>query len=308
MLDRHLLRSIVLQTLFEWDIRDDKNTPEIKDILSKNINEFAQTTQLPPFAVKMLELILEKQKDIDNIIQQAAPQWPLDKIPTLDRNVLRIGISELLFSDRNEVPPKVAINEAIELAKAFGGENSGKFVSGVLGAIYKELGEPQKYETGKNKKIDTVKLPTHSLSGVMIYARRDNKPVVMLAHNIFGYWSLLKGRIEDGLDEKESAVKKAKRKTGLDIKIKQRIGGHEYVAFNTENGHIKKKTVYFLAESAYQDLVLADIERKSKGIDEVRWFDLAEIEKLELYEDARPIIKKGLEILNEIFSNEKTSE
>jgi len=83
---------------------------------------------------------------IDQIIEKSAPEWPLDQIAIVDRNVLRIGLFELLFGNREEVPPKVAINEAIELAKTFGGESSGRFVNGVLGTVYREIGEPQKEE------------------------------------------------------------------------------------------------------------------------------------------------------------------
>ena len=136
MLDRHLLRSIVLQTLFEWDARDDKKKFEIGEILANNMKEFAQIDNIPTFAQNIIDNVLEKQSDLDNVIKKAAPQWPIEKISIVDRNILRMGISELLFSNRDEVPPKVAINEAIELAKAFGGENSGKFISGVMGTIY----------------------------------------------------------------------------------------------------------------------------------------------------------------------------
>ena len=99
--------------------------------------------------------IISKHKDIDQIIEKAAPDWPLDKISPVDRNVLRLGLYELLFSDRAEVPAKVAINEAIELAKTFGGETSGRFVNGVLGAVYKEDGTVReiKEEMGLDIKI-----------------------------------------------------------------------------------------------------------------------------------------------------------
>jgi hypothetical protein len=97
-----------------------------------------------------------KKAEIDDIIVKAAPEWPLDKISIVDRNVLRIGLYELIFSDRDEVPAKVAINESIELAKNFGGENSGKFVNGVLGAVYKELGEPGKEAEPRKKKPEEV--------------------------------------------------------------------------------------------------------------------------------------------------------
>ena len=86
---------------------------------------------------------------INEIIEKCAPEWPLEQVTIIDRNVLRIGIYELLWGKRDEVPPKVAINEAIELAKNFGGESSGRFINGVLGTIYREIGEPGKDETSK---------------------------------------------------------------------------------------------------------------------------------------------------------------
>ena len=105
---------------------------------------------------KLVEGVIKKQKDLDRIIEKAAPDWPIEKISMVDRNILRIGLFELLFADRGEVPAKVAINEAIELAKQFGGENSSRFVNGVLGAVYKEIGEPGK-EQGAVQKTKATK-------------------------------------------------------------------------------------------------------------------------------------------------------
>src|SRR3989344_4440149 len=151
MANRHLSRSIVLQSLFEWDFlpieEKDKQTKEnskdlkIEEILGRNLKEFAPGLEDDKFVSSLMDGVLKKQEKIDEIIEKAAPDWPIDKISVVDRNILRIGLTELLFGDRKEVPPKVAINEAIELAKTFGGENSGKFVNGVLGAVYKEMGE-----------------------------------------------------------------------------------------------------------------------------------------------------------------------
>ncbi len=98
---------------------------------------------------ELAETVQRKQSIIDDIITKAAPEWPIEKISNVDRNILRMGLAELLFGDRDQVPPKVAINESIELAKNFGGENSGKFVNGVLGAVYKEIGEPGKDQLSK---------------------------------------------------------------------------------------------------------------------------------------------------------------
>src|SRR6185436_9106577 len=124
--------------------------------------------------------------------QKAAPDWPLDKISPVDRNVLRVGLYELLFADREEVPAKVAINEAIELAKTFGGETSGRFVNGVLGAVYKEMGEPGKDAAPSKKKkagdVPYEKMLIQHLGGAVVYARHDNVIYMAFVHDIFGHW------------------------------------------------------------------------------------------------------------------------
>jgi len=145
---RHLARSVAMQTLYEWDFNG-KDNERLKTYLDKNIAEYAPESENNNFSKKLLEGTIENIEKIDDIIQKAAPQWAIDQISFTDRNILRQGIYELLYSNYDEVPPKVAINEAIELAKAFGGPSSGKFVNGVLGTIYREMGEPRKDEKSK---------------------------------------------------------------------------------------------------------------------------------------------------------------
>lgn len=142
MANRHLLRSIAMQALYEWDFWGKKDN--LEKILERDIEEFGPGVEDLDFLKKLIKGVLEKWEKINKIIITTAPEWPLEQINLVDRNILRLGIFELLFGDRQEVPPKVAINEAIELAKSFGGENSGKFVNGVLGTIYREIGEPMK--------------------------------------------------------------------------------------------------------------------------------------------------------------------
>jgi len=124
----------------------------LDEILDHNIKEFGPGLEDVDFAKKLMQGVMEHAGDIDQIIEKAAPQWPIDQIAMEDRNVLRLGIYELLFGNRDEVPPKVAINESIELAKTFGGDASGKFVNGVLGTIYREIGEPGKEHVKEEKK------------------------------------------------------------------------------------------------------------------------------------------------------------
>lgn len=143
MASRHLSRSVAVQSLYEWDFKG-KDSSLLAGIIAHNTEEFAPGISEPEFITHLIDGVMAHIDDIDKIIEKAAPQWPIEQIAMVDRNVLRLGIYELLFGNREEVPPKVAINEAIELAKTFGGDASGKFVNGVLGTIYREIGEPGK--------------------------------------------------------------------------------------------------------------------------------------------------------------------
>jgi len=141
MPSRHIARSMVLQSLYEFDFRKDKSASRrtIEEIVKRNMEEFGQGVEENDFINNLIKGVLGKKNQIDQIIEKSAPEWPLEQITIVDRNVLRIGIYELLFGNKEEVPPKVAINEAIELAKNYGGESSGRFVNGVLGTIYREM-------------------------------------------------------------------------------------------------------------------------------------------------------------------------
>ena len=150
MASRHLSRSVAMQSLYEWDFKGSKQE-ELVGIVERNIKEFASSVDDPTFIVQLVQGVVKNIEKINEIIEKAAPQWPLSQIAIIDRNVLRIGLYELLFGSRDEVPPKVAINEAIELAKSFGGDSSGKFVNGVLGTVYREIGEPGKNDTAREK-------------------------------------------------------------------------------------------------------------------------------------------------------------
>jgi len=299
MANRHLSRSIVLQTLFEWDFLS-KDISELKDMLTRNVKEFAPGMGDEGFMQKLLDGVIAKKVDLDQIITKAAPDWPIDKIATIDRNVLRMGLFELLFSARNEVPPKVAINEAIELAKTYGGETSGKFVNGVLGAVYKELGEPGKEEVSKKKKMETPyeEMPIQKLGGAVVYAREGEQIYLALVHDVFGHWTLSKGKIGDAEEIKnetveEGTIREIKEEIGLDIVIKDELGSNEYIASDPELGKIRKQVNYFLAESPFVDLGF----HKTGGLDDAKWFKIVNILDLNLYDDIVPIFTKAISIL-----------
>ena len=138
MASRHLSRSIAMQSLYEWDFSG-KKEDSLDKIVEKNIKEYGPGLENTDFVWQLVNGVKKHLLQIDKIIEKAAPEWPLDQITIVDRNVLRLGLYELLYSKKEEVPPKVAINEAIELAKTFGGESSGKFINGVLGTVFKEI-------------------------------------------------------------------------------------------------------------------------------------------------------------------------
>ena len=144
MASRHLARSVAMQSLFEWDFHG-KKKKELPSVVERNKKEFGPGIEEEyEFIDRLVNGTIENLTKIDKIIEKAAPEWPIAQITSVDRAVLRLGLYELLFGNREEVPPKVAINEAIELVKSFGGESSGKFVNGVLGTVYREIGEPGK--------------------------------------------------------------------------------------------------------------------------------------------------------------------
>jgi len=294
MANRHLSRSIVLQSLFEWDL----NAIERKDVievLDRNIEEFAPNKTDRPFMEKLLDGILGKQPELDLVIEKAAPEWPIDRISPVDRNILRLGLFELLFADRKEVPAKVAINESIELAKQFGGENSSRFVNGVLGAVYKEIGEPGKEEIGKRKKreVSFHEMPIERLAGAVVYAQEGEQMYLALVHDIFGHWTLSKGKIEEGEELEKGAIRSLQEELGLDITIEAELGKNEYVATHPEKGKVRKQVNYFLASSPYTPI---ELEKKG-GLDDGQWFKVADILALNFYEDILPIVTKAITML-----------
>ncbi len=294
MANRHLSRSIVLQTLFEWDFNQLK-TNEVQEVLLRNISEFADNSADIDFMKNLISGVTAKVEDLNTIINKAAPEWPIDKISTVDRNVLRIGLYELLFASRDEVPPKVAINEAIELAKTFGGENSGKFVNGVLGAVYKEIGEPGKDQgVPRKKELSFEEMPIEKKVGAVVYAKDNENLYFALVHDVFGHWTLSKGGLEEGETDADGVKRIIKKEIGLTVtNVFDKLGDNEYVANHPEKGKHRKQVVYYLAEANYEDVVLGE----SGGLDEAKWFKATEILDLNFYNDIVPLITKSIQIL-----------
>lgn len=153
--NRHLGRIIALQTLYEYDFRSDAGDKsiDIDEILERNIGRYKETVEDTDFIRRLVHGASTKAKNLDKQLQPVAPEWPIDQIARIDRIILRLGLWEL--SNEPDVPPKVVINEAVELAKAFGGENSSKFINGVLGTLFSNKEDKAKKLASKStKKVD----------------------------------------------------------------------------------------------------------------------------------------------------------
>jgi len=150
--NRHLGRIVAMQTLYEFDFRGGETEKvDLAEILDRNLNEFSTSIDDTNFVHDLVDGVKDSQDQIDGIIGPAAPEWPVEQIAKIDKIILRIGIYELMI--KRDVPPKVAINEAVELAKAFGGENSSKFINGVLGSVYRasDFYEPEEDNQAKTQ-------------------------------------------------------------------------------------------------------------------------------------------------------------
>ena len=177
MSNRHLSRSVAMQSLYQWDFnrllksKGDikiKKSENIDQVIEWNKKEFAPDFDDKNFIKEWVHDVMDHLPEIDELIQKYAPEWPIDQITGVDRNVLRLGLYELKYAEN--IPAKVAINEAIELAKSFGGDSSGKFVNGVLGAIYKDM-----LSSGDIKKIDLEKPVVRDPEGSSDPEREEKK-------------------------------------------------------------------------------------------------------------------------------------
>ncbi len=293
---RHISRAVVLQTLFGID-SDGWDTTKVGQFIGDNEEILGGGDGY--YTKQLIDVVLAKKSEIDEVLTTAAPEWPLEKIATMDRNILRIGLAELLFNDSLGVPPKVAINESIELAKEYGGESSSRFVNGVLGSVYKEIGEPRKEEGAKHK--DKPAIIEH-LAGAVVYTYDGDDIYLALVHDIFGHWTLSKGKIESPETSEQCAIREIKEEMDLDIKIIEEIGNNEYIANDPEEGRKSKQVKYYLAQSEFSEIKLGS----SNGLDDARWFKLQDVVSLNIYQDILHIVTTAVTKLADM-SQEKRS-
>ena len=286
-------RIVIIQALFENDFHqreaDSASMIQIFNTIAREHNPALVDNE---YAKKVLTGVASKYSDINAIIEKAAPDWPLDKIGSVDRNILRLGVFELLFGKDLEVPGRVALNEAIEITKMFLGDGARRFVNGVLGSIYTEVKDPAE-DAYVPKKMQHKK----SVGGVIFRLDEDGSPWFAFVHDVFGKWTLSKGGLEEEESVEDGLRRVIKDEIGVDIEVIEKIGSNAYKA-HPPTGPVLKEVTYLLARTDDDLLTLKETE----GLDQAKWFSFDEAKKLSFYPDLRQIIVDGMTKTIEVYA------
>lgn len=285
MANRHLARTLTLQALFEWDFYDGKK--DVDAVLDYIIAEFAPDFDDEGYSRNLIHAIISNQVKIDELIIAFAPEWPLEQITTVDRNVLRIGVFELKFSD--EIPPKVAINEAIELAKTFGGPSSGKFINGVLGSIYKEmisLGEKQSPESQGIKETSAGGLVYRNDHGVRYFA------LILDAYN---KWTFPKGHVDSVESLEITAAREISEEIGItNLKLIAPLGDAELKVHRAGEASFRKLVHYYLFTTNETALHVPQVAE----LQDAKWFTTEEAKEHLTYSQNKEMFAKALTLID----------
>ena len=280
MLNRHKVRILVLQSLFEVDYNSIENIKETLEVFYRLVEDGKDelTDKLSEFADILITGVISKKKELDDIIIKVAPAWPINKIPSVDKNILRIAIFEILFGKDFETPARVAINEAIEIAKVFGNEGTSKFINGVLGTVYKSMGEPE-----EDVKVRELKKSI----GVLPYIIEGDDVKFAMINDAFNKWTLAKSKVDEGENDDVAVTRILKEKMGIDCsdEIKE-IGKNAYTSHNPETGPIRNEVKYYLSKCDNSKIKL----KESGGLKDAGWFTHDEIKELSMYKDLKQII------------------
>lgn len=286
MANRHLARTLALQALFEWDFYNGRR--DVDAILKYIIAEFAPDFDEEGYSRKLIHAVIANRVKLDELIITFAPEWPLDQITNVDRNVLRIGVYELKFSD--DIPPKVAINEAIELAKTFGGPSSGKFINGVLGSIYKEmiqLGEKQSPESQGIKEIS---------AGGLVYRIADGGYHFALILDAYNKWTFPKGHVDTVESLEKTAAREISEEIGIqELTLVAPLGSAELKVHRSGEASFRKLVHYFLFRTAEEHLQVPKVAE----LKDARWFSTEEARAHLTYSQNKEMFTKALNYIDE---------
>lgn len=303
MLTRSNSRQLALQTLFvlenrffvsDYEQNQNLDVEKISEVYSYIFKDFYEekSSGADEFSKELVLGVVKNLKQIDEYIEKFAKNWSVEKTAIVDKNILRIAVFELLLSN-NEMPGRVVINEAIEIAKKYGHKKSYLFVSGLLGTLYEKMNLKEKDDmlnslpkkTTEKKKV-----------GALCYFYKNEKLRFLLVHNIFGKWTLPKGSVEEDFDNINDALNSV---LGNKLNIKgqtgEMIGKNEYSSVKDTRNIVKKDIVYFVFEVTNPDEV--KVNRKSEGLNNVKWFSEDNLEKVETYDDLKELIGKGVEMI-----------
>lgn len=286
MSNRHLARTIAMQTLYQWDFHG-QPLEQLDEYLQHNMSELAPEFDDDGFVARLVHGVRDNLTEVDTLITRYAPEWPLEKITNVDRNILRLGVYELKFNE--DIPAKVAINEAIELAKTFGGDSSGKFVNGVLGAMYKEM-----VAAGEIKKIDQEIKQKEVSAGGVVYRSDGAKLYFVSILDAYDKWTFPKGHVEPGEKLETAAEREIKEETGLkNLELVAPLGEFEITVKRPSTKPVPKTVTYFLFKTTDTELVVP----QTTELKDAKWLTVAEAKEILGYENAQEYFQKALTIL-----------
>jgi transcription antitermination protein NusB len=296
MASRHLSRIAALQALFAADIRADVSLATLIQTWEANTDSLAHDDEDHTFTKQLLHGISAKHHEIDAVIEKAAPQWPIEKIAAMDRTILRLGLYELLYGSTISVPPKVALNEAIELAKIFGGDASPKFINGVMGAVYREMGSPRKGESPRHESPRD----DHA-AGVVVCAHDAGVWYVALILDPFHKWTTPRSSVHPGELAHTAAVRAVAEELGIrDLTSMKPIGEYHYPVRKPGEETGDRHVMYFLACTKKVPLTPSVKE----SVKDARWFLVTDLPEEAMYDDLRILIESGITIAQTEYHHE----
>ncbi len=300
MTHRRQQRAMMLQLLYARELRNKKEKDSY--FFSRELEYLYKVFVPIPLNEEESREILHhlfeiemKEEDLDTIINDLSDGWSLERISTVDKNILRISLYELLFGE--EVPSeRIIINEAVELAKKFGGKKSYRFVNGILGEAHRRYNDEKEAEK-VSFDVPYEKMEIDRKVAAVVYSVDDSGNVrIGMVHDIFGYWTLSKGSVDEHLGEEQSLVKKVKEETDWDIEVIEKLGESEYIAYPPERGSVRKQVSYYLTKAPYH---VPHLGGDTKGLDDVAWFSLDDILDLNLYDDVSKMLVKAIMRISE---------